>query len=150
MKNNFPLFRLYSTILFFISLSSFSQNQKPILQDFQEEYVRFENENKLDSINFLIQSYLEKENLNEIEKQLLYYYKGVHYTKINRYQEAIITLKKSVSLYNNFERSALLKKLSFYFIADAYFTLKDYKNAYFFAEKAKKKFKPRQVFKCLH
>ncbi len=112
------------------------------MQDFQEKFIRYENENKLDSINYLLNIYLEKENLSDIENQLLHYYKGIHYTKIDRNKEAIIILKKSVSFENSNSKSEIIKNITFYFIADAYFTLKDYKNAYIYAEKAKKHLDP--------
>lgn len=137
---------VYITFLLLITLvnsqNSAAQNKTSLLQDFQEKYIRYEKENKFDSINYLINVYLEKDNLENIEKQLLYYYKGIHYTKIDRNKEALGFLKKSISFENSHPKSEIIKNVTHYFIADAYFTLKDYDNAYKYAEKSKKHLNP--------
>ena len=123
-KLNFHVF----VALLMVSLC-FGQTKKSIMGEFIQKYAKYDEANKLDSINLLINTYLSRDDLSQIEYQLVNYYKGIHYTRINRHADAIKIFKKSLSYTTSNEVSKNIKQVTNYLMADAYFSLKDYKSA---------------------
>jgi len=120
-------------LLFLYSSNLFSQEVSPTIQQLGENLNRYNEQNKLDSIGYVIENHLEKNNLSGFELQLVLFFQGNYYSQIGRSSDAIMVLKKSIALKVKGERADKIYYKSLYILSDLYFTKKDYKKAFYYA-----------------
>jgi signal transduction histidine kinase len=125
--------------LFLFSSSLYSQGITPEIKQLQDKLNRYKNKNQIDSISYLIDNHLAKTNLSVFELQLGYFFQGNFYNMIARFSEAIAAIKKSIALKGGGKESERIYYKSLYILSDLYFTQKDYKKAFYYANLCKNK-----------
>jgi two-component system, sensor histidine kinase and response regulator len=117
---------------------SYAQQESARLNTFMDRFSRLEHEQKYDSVTLVISRFSELENLTSYEKAGFYLYKSIYYKRISRYDEAIAISKKGLEYCKGTGLFAIFKKRLLINIADIYFTMLKYDEAYRYAEQAKK------------
>lgn len=124
----------YIALLLFLCTSSlWSQDVSPTIQKLRNNLNRLNGETKLDSIGYLIENHLAKNNLSGFELQLVLFFQGNYYNQIGRTSGAIMALQKSIIQKAEGKEADRIYYKSLYILADLYFTKKDYKKAFFYA-----------------
>lgn len=128
--NNFMKYLVL--LLFLYSSSLYSQEITPAVKQLRVDLNRYNNLNQLDSIGYLIECHLAKNDLSVFELQLGLFFQGNYYNKIERASDAIIALRNSIALkgegkeyttkvYLSWQIYILLKKnIKKYFIMPVY------------------------------
>jgi signal transduction histidine kinase len=120
-------------VLFLYSSSLCAQEISPTIQLLRENLNRYNGETKLDSIGYLIENHLAKNNLSGFELQLVLFFQGNYYNQIARTPDAIIALKKSIASKVAGKEADKIYYKSLYILSDLYFTQKKYKDAFYYA-----------------
>ncbi|OYU83247.1 MAG: hypothetical protein CFE24_12275 [Flavobacterium sp. BFFFF2] len=118
----------------FLHLCCNAQEETPRIKDLFSKFDKYQVEGKYDSINYMSNNMLLNNDLNNFEKQAVYYIIGVYYAKVARYDEAIEKLKESLTYYTGSKPSTIGKNHALYFLADIYFTRQQYKNSFIYAD----------------
>jgi signal transduction histidine kinase len=132
--------------VFFLSsfLSLQSQDYSYRLSNLIKEHSILEKNNKLDGINLIINSFLEQKKLVPIELQYVYYYKGLYYANIERYEEAIVFLKKSLQYKTSNSKSIIIYTDCIFHLSDIHYTIQKYTESYKYAFKISSVLNPKQ------
>jgi hypothetical protein len=126
-------------LLFLYSSSLCSQEFTPATKQFREKLNHYNDLNQLDSIGYLIECHLAKNNLSLFELQLGLFFQGNYYNKIERPSDAIIALRKSIALKGESKESKRIYYKSLFVLSDLYFTQREYKKAFYYASLCKNK-----------
>ncbi|MDX6191682.1 HAMP domain-containing sensor histidine kinase [Flavobacterium sp. Fl-318] len=110
------------------------------MKELQEKLNYYGGQGQLDSIGFLIEKHLAKNNLNTFELQFGLFAQGNYYKLIGKHSEAILALKKAISLKGKSKESKTLHYKSLYVLSDIYFTRKEFKKAFQYAYLCRNKF----------
>ncbi|MFW0735957.1 sensor histidine kinase [Flavobacterium sp.] len=131
-------------ILAFLLVSFHSQAQEvtPQIKQLDEKLRSLDNRNQTDSISYLIDKHLARPNLNQFELQLLYFFKANYYKIIGRSSDAIVYLNKSIVLKGEGKESQKIYNKSLYILSDLFFTQKEYKKAFYYANLCQSKISP--------
>jgi signal transduction histidine kinase len=130
----------YLVLLFFLySTSLCSQEISPVMKQLRENLNHYDNLNQLDSIGYLIEHHLAKNNLSAFELQLGLFFQGNYYSKIERPSDAILALRKSIALRGEGKESKKIYYKSLFVLSDLYFTKKEYKKAFYYANLCRNK-----------
>jgi signal transduction histidine kinase len=126
-------------LLFLYSSSLYSQEITSATKQFREKLNYYNNLNQLDSIGYLIECHLAKNDLSVFELQLGFFFQGNYYNKIERPSDAIIALRKSIALKGEGKESKRVYYKSLFVLSDLYFTQKNYKKAFYYASLCRNK-----------
>lgn len=134
-----PLLFLY-LIFFLVSTTVFSQEVSSRYKIFNQKMLRYQSKNQLDSISFVSEKFLRFKDLNDLEKQLVYYHKAKLYHKINRFNDEIQMLKKALDYYIPTNKTSIqINDLCCYMLADVLFTKRKFGESFFYAKKIENK-----------
>jgi len=123
-------------LLTFLGLHLFckAQEETQRMITYLNKFKDYQSAGKFDSINYISNQILTNTDLNTFEKQIVHYTLGVNFKNINRYDEAIESLKYSISFFTGSKRSNDILGKVHYFLADLYFIKQKYKKAFQHAE----------------
>ncbi len=117
---------------------SYGQNESARFKVFKDEFSRLESDQKYDSITLIISRFSELENLTPYETAGFYLYKSIYYKRISRFDEAIAISKKGLEYIGKNTSFEIFKKRLLINIADVYYTMLRFDEAYNYAEQAAK------------
>ncbi|SHM13994.1 sensor histidine kinase [Flavobacterium chilense] len=126
-------------ILLLYSSGLWSQEVSPSIQELRNNLNRLNNETKLDSIGYLIEKQLDKNDLSGFELQLVLFFQGNYYNQIGRTSDAIMALQKSIIQKVEGKEADRIYYKSLYILSDLNFTKKEYKKAFYYASLCKDK-----------
>ena len=134
----------YLVPVFFLvfSFQSFAQEITPQIKQLEQKLRSLDNRNQTDSICYLIDQHLGRPNLSQFELQLLHFFKANYYKIIGRSADAILALDKSIALKGEGKESQKTYYRSLYILSDLFFTQKEYKKAFYYANLCESKITP--------
>jgi signal transduction histidine kinase len=106
------------------------------IKDYSDKFTLYGDTGKYDSIVYISNRMLLNTDLNNYEKQVIFYSLGVKEQYVQRYEEAIDKLKESLTFCTGSKFSIRFRGYTNYVLADVYFTKQQYKKAFIYAERS--------------
>lgn len=121
-------------LLLLLNCICVAQEDTQRIKDYFKKFTLNIASSKYDSINYISNRMLLNIDLNNYEKQVIFYSLGVKEQYIGRFEEAIDKFKESLTFCTGSKSSIQVRNKAYFFLTDVYFTKQQYKKAFIYME----------------